>query len=86
MTNVIQMRSEHLLHQMHERGRSIGQTERQHQELEVSIASAEGSLGHIGGVDAHLMVARAQIDLAEVLRTMQIDRTTHRCGAEDTCS
>ena len=68
---VVQVRPEHLLHEVHERGRRVGQAERQHEELVVPVPRAERGLRHVGRIDAHLVVARAQIDLAEVLRTVQ---------------
>ena len=56
---------------MHEGGGRVGQAEGQHEELEVTVARAERGLRHVLGRDANLMVAAAQVDLAEVARTLQ---------------
>ena len=59
------------MHQMHERRGCISQTEREDEEFEVAVASAKGCLRHIVGMNAKLMVAAAQVDLAEIASASQ---------------
>ena len=59
------------MHEVHEGAGCVGETEGQHEELEVTVACAERGLGHVLWVDANLVVAAAQVDLAEVLRALQ---------------
>ena len=54
---LINHRSTHEVHELHERGRSIGEPIGHHHEIVVAIASPESGLLHILASDPHLMVA-----------------------------
>src|ERR1700712_6034128 len=62
---VIEVRSEHLLHQVHERCRSVCQTKRKDTELEVSVTSAKCCLLDVLIRDSDLVVSTAKVDFAE---------------------
>jgi len=51
-----------------ERGQSIGETERHHNELKVPVMRLEHCLLYIVRVDTHLVVASAHIKLGEEAR------------------
>ena len=57
--------SQDLVHQPHEGGRRVSQSERQHPELIVAISGPECGLGDILVLDQNLVVSRAEIDLGE---------------------
>ena len=68
---LVEERAKGLMHEVHERGGSVGEAEGEHEEFEVTVAGAEGGLGNIAGVDANLMVAGAEVNLGEILGTLK---------------
>src|SRR3954468_17306582 len=76
---VVQVLAEGLMHQVHEGAWCIGEPEWQHQEFEVPITCAERGFRYIRRIDADLMVAAPQIELAEVLGSLQsIEQFIHQ--------
>ena len=65
------MLPEDTVHQMHKSRWSIGQSERQDEELKMSVPSSEGGLGYICRVDSNLVVPTLQVDLREKLGTLE---------------
>lgn len=65
-----QVWAEHVVHQGLEGRRRVGEAERHHQELEVAMVSAERRLLDVVRVHAHLMVARAKVELGEEARSV----------------
>src|ERR1044072_2490372 len=62
---LVQERSENTVHVVHEHRWCIGNTERHHKILVVTITSSERSLSYIGFLDSYLMITRLQIYLRE---------------------
>ena len=68
---VVQLRAERLMHQVHERGGRVGETEGKHEELEVTVACTKRRLRYVLLNDADLMITRTQIDLTKIFRTLK---------------
>jgi len=60
-----------IVHQRLKGGRRIAQTKGHDQELEVPVVRAERRLVDVLGVHAHLVVARAKVQLGEVLGAVE---------------
>jgi hypothetical protein len=56
---------EHLVHEIHEVGRGIGQAEGHHSVFKQTVAGGEGGVGNIGLSDFQLMISSAEINLGE---------------------
>jgi hypothetical protein len=54
---LIQIRPEDTVHQVHESGRGVGQPKRHDQELVVAVPCAKGCLGDVGLPNPQLMAA-----------------------------
>jgi hypothetical protein len=63
--------AEGLVHEVHEGGGGVGQTEGKYEELVVTVAGTEGSLRHVLVCDADLVVSGAKVDLAEDSGSLQ---------------
>lgn len=61
-----------IVHKCLEGSRRVAQGKRHDEELVEIIVSPERCLVHISGVHAHLVIARAEIELREQLGTMQL--------------
>ena len=66
----IQIGSEELLHHMHEGGWCVAEAILQHQELERTVSSPDGSFMNIFWLDSDLMISTPQINLAEPFGSM----------------
>jgi len=67
-----QERPQDVVHQGLEGRRGVGEAERHHQTLVVAMMSAEGRLGDVVWVHPHLMILRAQVELGEETRPMEL--------------
>ena len=67
-----QVGAKDIVHQRLECRWGIGEAERHHQELVVAVVGAEGGLGNVVGVHLHLVVARAQVELGEEARALEL--------------
>jgi len=63
---------EDIIHHPHESYWSICQLERHDQPLEKAFLIFDGSLPNIGMLNGHLMIARLQINISEVLCTLEL--------------
>ena len=68
----VQALPENLLHELHEGGWGVAQSEGKHEELEVAVPGVECRLGDVVRVDADLMVSAPQVQFAEVLRSQEL--------------
>ena len=71
MTNLSNFH-EDLVHHVHEVCGCIGQLERNNHELILAISGDKGCLHNIFRPNLHLMVARSQVNLGEVLCLLQL--------------
>jgi hypothetical protein len=67
-----QLGAEDVVHEGLKGRRSVGEAKRHDQELIVSLVCPERRLLDINGVHAHLVVARAQVELGEKVGAMQL--------------
>jgi hypothetical protein len=63
---------EHLVHEIHEVGRGVGQAKGHHGVLKQTITGGEGGLGNIGLSDFQLMISGTEINLGEYLGSIQL--------------
>jgi hypothetical protein len=68
---LVEKRAEGLMHEMHERGGGVGQTKREDEEFEMTVASPEGCLSDIAWVNADLVVTGAKVNLGEVSSALE---------------
>jgi hypothetical protein len=63
---------EHLVHEIHEIGRGIGQAKGNHGVLKQTVAGGKGGLGNIGLTNFQLMISSTEINLGEYLGPIQL--------------
>jgi hypothetical protein len=68
----IELRHEHGVHEVHEVGRSISESERHDQELVKTITSGKSGLRNVARSDLDLVVARTKVDLRGDFGTSQL--------------
>jgi hypothetical protein len=68
----IELRHEHGVHEVHEVGGSISESERHDQELVKTITSGKSGFGNIARSNLDLVVARTKVDLREDFSTSQL--------------
>jgi len=69
---LVELLPESVLHERHELGRCVGQAHGEDQPLEVTVARRERRLSDVLRRHSDLPVARAQVELTEVARPLQL--------------
>ena len=62
-------RTEHFIHQSHERTRSIGESERHHEPLVEALDGLESSLPLVARANPYMVVTVAEVEFGEYRRT-----------------
>jgi hypothetical protein len=68
----IELRHEHGVHEVHEVGGGISESERHDQELVKTITSGKSGFRNVAGSNLDLVVARTKVDLREDFGTSQL--------------
>jgi hypothetical protein len=76
----IELRHEHGVHEIHEVGMSISESERHNQELVKTITSGKSSFRNVARSNLDLVVARTKVDLREDLGTSQLIKKNINSG------
>jgi hypothetical protein len=76
---------EYRVHEIHDVGWGICETEGHDQELVETITSGESSFGNVTRSNFDLMITRTKIDLGKNFGSNQLIEK-HRFGEEDSCS
>jgi hypothetical protein len=76
----IELRHEHGVHEVHEVGRSISESERHDQELVKTITSGKGGFRNVARSNLDLVVARTKVDLREDFGTSQLIKKNINSG------
>jgi hypothetical protein len=81
----IELRHEHGVHEVHEVGRSISESEKHDQELVKTITSGKSGFRNIARSNLDLVVARTKIDLRKDFGTSQLIKKNINSGEAGIC-